>query len=56
MRTRDDELRDTCGDALGCRSDPAMMDDGFAAGKKVLETSVRDVKGVVGQRLREDQD
>ena len=31
MRTRDDELRDTCCDALGCRSDPAMMHDGLAA-------------------------
>jgi hypothetical protein len=33
MRTRNDELQDTCCDALGCRSDPAVMDNGLAAGK-----------------------
>jgi hypothetical protein len=47
MRARDDQLRDTCGDALGCRSDSAMMDDGFAAREQILEASVPDVQGGV---------
>ena len=47
MRTRNDELRDTSRDTLGCRSDAAMMHDGFAAREEVLEASVRDVQDIV---------
>ncbi len=50
MGARDDELRHSRGHAFRGGSDSAMMNDGTAPGKKVLEARVRDVKRAHGEQ------